>query len=151
MASWDMFRELENLRREIDDTFRGFGYGRPTSGFLSQFSSRRFPEVNLSEDEGKIYADALVPGVEPREINLSLLRNTLTIEGERKPPFSLEGQVVHRSELGFGKFSRTIELPVEVDPNNITAECRDGVLHITLAISEGAKPKKIEVAQFSQQ
>ncbi|BCS52948.1 Hsp20/alpha crystallin family protein [Geobacter sp. SVR] len=146
MASWDMFRELENMRREIDRTFRGYGYSRPFTAFLSPLSTRRFPEVNLSEDEGQIHAEALVPGVEPKEINISLLRNTLTIEGERKPPFALEGQVVHRSELGFGKFSRTIELPVEVDPNRITAECRDGILHIALAKSENAKPRKIEIS-----
>jgi HSP20 family protein len=151
MASWDIFRELESLRREIDQTFRGYGYSRPFTAFLSPFSTRRFPEVNLSEDDGQIHAEALVPGVEPKEISVSLLRNTLTIEGERKPPFPLEGQVVHRSELGFGKFSRTIELPVEVDPDRITAECRDGILRISLAKSENTKPRKIEITQRPSQ
>ena len=89
--------------------------------------------------------EALVPGVDPKETDLSVLRNTLTISGERKPLVEQPGQIIHRSELSFGKFSRTMELPADIDPELITAECRDGVLLITLAKAEHAKPKKIDV------
>ncbi|SNB46063.1 Hsp20/alpha crystallin family protein [Geobacter sp. DSM 9736] len=145
MASWDMFRELDNLRREIDDAFRSFGGSRPLSGFLTPVSPRRFPLINLSEDEGHVYLDALLPGVDPAGIDLSVLRNTVTISGERKPPAEEKGQVVHRSELGFGRFSRTIEVPVEVDSENVTAEYRDGVMRLKFGKPESAKPKKIEI------
>lgn len=146
MATWDLFKELDNLRREIDDAFRGTGRNRsygPT--FLSPATSRRFPLVNFSEDEGHVYIEALVPGVDPKDIDLTVLRNTITISGERKPFEQKEGQIVHRSELGSGTFSRTLELPVDIDPEKITAACRDGIMLITLAKAEHARPKKIDI------
>jgi HSP20 family protein len=146
MATWDVFRELDNLRREIDEAFRGAGYSRPAGPtFLSPATTRRFPLVNFSEDEGHVYIEALVPGVDPKDIDLSVLRNTITISGERKPTVGKEGEIVHRSELSYGKFSRTLELPVEMNPENVGATCKDGIMHITLAKAEHAKPKKIEI------
>lgn len=146
MASWDVFRELDNLRREIDEAFRGVGVSRPlASTFLSPVTTRRFPLVNFNEDEGHVYLEALVPGVDPKDIELSVLRNTITITGERKPFAEQQGQIIHRTELGSGKFSRTLELPIEIDPNKIDAQCKDGVMRITLAKAEHAKAKKIEI------
>ncbi|QXE86164.1 Hsp20/alpha crystallin family protein [Geomonas nitrogeniifigens] len=145
MASWDVFRELDNLRREIDEAFRGVGVNRsfgPT--FLSPVTTRRFPMVNFSEDEGNVYVEALIPGVDPKDVDLSVLRNTLTISGERKPFAEVKG-IVHRSELGSGKFSRTLELPVDIDANRISARCKDGIMTVTLAKAEHAKPKRIEI------
>lgn len=146
MATWDLFKELDNLRREIDEAFRGTGISRPWGPtFLSPATSRRFPLVNCSEDEGHVYIEALVPGVDPKDIELSVLRNTITISGERKPFEQKQGQIVHRSELGSGSFSRTLELPVDIDPDKVTACCKDGIMQITLAKAEHAKPKKIEI------
>ena len=146
MASWGFFNELDNLRREIDEAFRGAGVARPlTTTFLSPTSARRFPLVNLSEDEGQICLDALLPGIDPKELQLSLLRETLTITGARKSPAELKGAILHRDELGSGKFTRTVDLPCEIDPDRTSAEYRDGVLRITMAKSEHAKPKRIEV------
>lgn len=146
MANWDVFKELDNLRREIDDAFRGFKTGQPLgSPFLSQMVSRCFPLLNMSEDEGHVYISALLPGVDPQGVELSVLRNTLTIAGERKAPAEERGQIIHRSELGFGKFSRTIEVPVDLDPEKISAEYRDGIMFITLGKPESAKPKKIDI------
>jgi HSP20 family protein len=146
MATWDVFKELDNLRREIDEAFRGAGIGQPFgSTFLSPVTTRRFPLVNFSEDEGHVYIEALVPGVDPKDVDLTVLRNTVTISGERKPFVEKEGQIVHRSELGSGKFSRTLELPVDIDPDKITASCNNGIMQITLAKAEHAKPKKIDI------
>jgi HSP20 family protein len=146
MASWDVFRELDNLRREIDEAFRGAGFSRPIgTTFLAPLTTRRFPLVNFSEDEGHVYVDALVPGVDPKDTDLSVLRNTITISGERKPFVEQKGHIVHRSELGSGKFSRTVELPIDIDPNRISAECKDGIMRIILDKAEHAKPKKIEI------
>ena len=146
MATWDMFKELDNLRREIDAAFRGSGQDQPFGPtFLSATSSRRFPLVNFSEDEGHVYLDALLPGVDPKDLDVSVLRNTVTLSGERKPFVEAERQVVHRAELGSGKFSRTLELPADIDPNQISAQCKDGIMRVTLAKAEHAKPKKIDI------
>ena len=146
MASWDMFRELDNLRREVDEAFRGAGFSRPFgSTFLAPITTRRFPLVNFSEDDANLYVAALLPGVDPTNIDLSVVRNSVTMNGERKVFEEQEGQIVHRCELGSGKFSRTLELPVDVDPDKINAECKDGILRIILGKAEYAIPKKIEI------
>lgn len=146
MANWDLFKELDNLRREIDDAFRGAGINRPFGATFLSPSTRRFPLVNFSEDEGHIYVEALLPGVAPEDTDLTVLRNTITISGERRPFVEEKGQIVHRSELGSGRFSRTLELPVDIDPEKVSAESRDGILRITLAKAEHAKPKKIAIS-----
>lgn len=146
MASWDMLRELDNLRREVDEAFRGAGLGRPFgSTFLAPITTRRFPLVNFSEDDGNLYIDALIPGVDPKNIDLTVVGNSITISGERKPFEEQQGQIVHRCELGSGKFSRTSELPVDIDPDKIKAECKDGIMRITLGKAERAIPRKIEI------
>ncbi len=146
MASWSIFNELDNLRREIDEAFRGAGVARPLGAtFLSPTSGRRFPLLNLSEDEEHLYIEAMLPGVDPKELQLSLLRGSLTLSGERKAP--AEKGLLHRSELGFGKFSRTVDLPADINADKTTAEYKDGVMRITMAKSEYAKPRKIEIRQ----
>ena len=146
MATWDVFREMDSLRREIDEAFRGAGLRSPFGPLsLAPVTARRFPQMNLSEDEGHLYVEALVPGVVPGDIDLTVVRNTVTISGERKPFADQKGQVVHRSELGSGKFTRTLELPVDVDANKVSAQCKDGILRVTLSKPEHAKPKKVEI------
>jgi len=146
MASWDMLRELDNLRREVDEAFRGAGLNRPFgSTFLAPVTTRRFPLVNFSEDDGNLFVDALLPGVDPKNIDLTVVRNSVTISGERKPFEEQKGQIVHRSELGTGKFSRTLELPVDINHDKIKAECKDGIMQITLGKAEHAIPRKIEI------
>jgi HSP20 family protein len=146
MASRGFFDELNSLRREIDDAFRVAGVARPlATTFLAPYSTRRFPLISLSEDEEQICLDALLPGIDPKELQLSLLRETITITGARKSPIEQSGGLVHRNELGSGKFSRTVDLPSEIDPDRTTAEYHDGVLRILMAKSEHAKPRKIDV------
>jgi HSP20 family protein len=144
MASWSVFNELENFRRELDEAFRGAGAPRPlATAFLAPSSGRRFPMLNLSEDDERVYIDVLVPGCDPRELQLTMLRGALTISGERKPP--TEKGFIHRSELGYGKFSRTVDLPTDINVDNTTAEYKDGVMRISMTKSEHAKPRKIEI------
>jgi len=145
MASWDMFRELDTLRREIDAAFRGIGNGRLLApAFLG--SGGRFPQVNLREDENHLYVDALVPGVEPEALEMTVMGNTLTLAGERQgfDP-SDTAYVWHRNERGAGRFQRTIELPGDIDNGAIAAACRNGVLTVTVNKAESAKPKKIAI------
>ncbi|UFS72523.1 Hsp20/alpha crystallin family protein [Geomonas sp. RF6] len=147
MASWDIFRELDSLRREMDEAFRGVGFNRPmAASFLSPQAARRFPLVNLSEDEGHVYLEALLPGVDPKQTELSVLRNSVSISGERKPFAEQRGQIVHRSELGSGKFTRTLEIPVDINPDNISAQYNDGILRITMPKAEHVRPKKIDIS-----
>lgn len=147
MANWDLFREMENLRREFDQAFSGAGFGRLLDpAFMPGLGARRYPRINLREDQDHIYVDALLPGVDPKGLEMTVLRGTLTLAGERK---EVEGEqqpsAWHRRERGTGKFLRTVELPVEVDVDKVQADYRNGLLTVRLPKAEAAKPRRIAV------
>lgn len=147
MAAFDGFEELESLRREIDRAFEGFGT-EPFSrvAFLPGRSPRRYPLINLYEDKDSISVEALAPGVNPESLNLSVVRNTLTISGEKRAVNgTVKPEAFHRNERASGKFVRAVELPVEVDETNVKAEYKNGLLLVHLPKSEKAKPRQISV------
>ncbi|MEJ2201113.1 MAG: Hsp20/alpha crystallin family protein [Desulfuromonadaceae bacterium] len=145
MANWDLFREMDALRREIDEAFRGFGmsqFQRPT--FFPGLGTGDFPRINLSEDEHNLYVEALVPGLTPQDLDLNILHGALTLSGERKEN-GTDHRTWHRRERGNDRFLRTIELPTPVDVAKVDAEYHNGILTVTLPKAEEAKPKKIAV------
>ena len=149
MAESDPFRTIDALRREIDKAFEDFGLRGepfPRVAFLPGRSARRYPLITLHEDMEKVYVKALAPGVDPDSLNLTVVRNALTISGEKGTiPREINSENFHRNERASGKFVRTIELPVEVDEDHMQAEYRNGLLLITLSKAEKAKPKHISV------
>lgn len=147
MRNWDLLREMNQMQREMDEVFRGLGLGRRFGhSTAAGFALRDWPRVNLREDADHIYVEALLPGVEPDKIDMNVLGNTLTLAGERAG-FEGEknGRTWHRRERGAGKFLRTIELPVEINPDKVKAEYRNGLLLVTLPKVEEAKPKRISI------
>jgi HSP20 family protein len=141
---------LEALRRDIDRAFNNAGFANEPAfrtAFLPGRGARRYPLVNLSEDRDHIYVEALAPGIDPASIDLAVVRNILTISGEkRRHPENIKPEAFHRSERAAGRFVRTIELPIEVDIDQVKAEYRHGLLMVTLPKAEIAKPKKISVS-----
>ncbi len=144
MANWDVFRELDNLRREMDEAFRGAGiYRRPlASAFLSPVTSHRFPLVNFSEDEGHVYIDALVPGVDPKDTDLTVLRNTITISAPVSR--SMPGNPTY-SEFELASYYRQFSIPESLDHEKAKADLVNGILTLRVPKAEVAKPRKIEI------
>jgi HSP20 family protein len=141
----DILREMENLRREIDGAFKGFGVGGfLETSFLPGIGLQRFPQVNLAQDKDNVYAEVLVPGVDAKDLDLTVMRGVLTLSGERKDSTDVK-KTWHRRERGYSKFMRTIDLPCDVDADKVVAKFSNGVLLVTLPIQEKAKPKKITV------
>ena len=85
MASWDLFREMESMTRDMDNLLRSFGAGRGLEpSFAAAFGGRGYPRINLREDENNFYLEALLPGIDAKALEMSVLKNTLTMAGERK-------------------------------------------------------------------
>jgi HSP20 family protein len=139
---------MSEMQRDMDEVLRGFGVGRLFSPvFEPALGLRSWPRINLREDGEHLYVEALLPGVAPERIDMNVLGNTLTLAGERLAADSGgNGRTWHRRERGTGKFLRTIELPVEIDPARVKAEYKNGLLCVTLPKAEAAKPKKISIA-----
>lgn len=136
----DMWGELNRMRHELDRMFSGEG-GR--GGPL--LSGAVYPPLNLWEDEDHLYVEAELPGFELDDLDITVTgENQLSLKGTRKSP-ELEGGAWHRRERGFGSFSRMIELPQHVNPEDVDAEFKYGVLTLRMAKKEEAKPRRIEV------
>jgi HSP20 family protein len=149
MAEWNPWQGLESLRHEVNRAFEDFGFRTEPSSrsaFLPGRAARRYPLINLHEDRDQVYIEALAPGVDPASLQLTVVRNTLTITGEkRRVPGEVKPEAFHRSERATGKFVRSIELPVEVDENTVKADYQNGLLVVTLPKTEKARPKQINV------
>lgn len=146
MINWNLFREMENLRREMDQLFSGTAAGSlGESAFLPGLGTRRYPRVNVREDADNYYLEALLPGVDSKQLDMNVVGSTLTLSGERAEVEENHGKTWHRRERGAGKFLRSIELPGEIDSPKVNAEYRNGVLRVVLPKSAAAKPKRIDV------
>ena len=145
MATWNLYRDMENLRHEIDEAFRGFG-GRGLFGpaFHAGRGFRRQPPINLYADAENLYVEVLVPGMEAAELDLTVQENVLTVSGERKMVEDKD-RTWHRRERENGKFVRTLELPVDVEADQVKASCRNGLLSVTLPKAAAARPKKVNI------
>jgi HSP20 family protein len=141
LVRWDPFSEFRGLRRAMD---RGvFEFYGPTV-WRNAETSLTFP-VDLSETDGQVVVKAALPGIQPEDVDISVIDGVLTIEGETKSEEKSEAENYHRREIRYGAFSRAITLPTEVDDARAEAEFRDGVLTVTLPKAEEARPKQIKV------
>jgi HSP20 family protein len=148
MAQWNPFEDLQALRNEINRAFEGIDEPQAARqvAFLPGKGPRRYPLINLLEDNNHLYIEALTPGVDPQSLNLTLMQNRLTISGEKsRIAGEVRSEAFHRSERASGKFFRTVDLPVEVDEGALEAEYKNGLLLVTIRKAEKAKPKQINV------
>jgi HSP20 family protein len=133
-------KEVENLskrmRKFMDEFPEGISF--EVGGFN--------PKLDLAEDENNIIINVELPGILKENVKLSVQDNILTIKGEKKKNIEDEKVNYFRSERVFGAFSRSIELPVDVDVDNISAKFENGVLFILLAKTQKTtKEKTIEI------
>ena len=130
--------EFDRMRREMDKIFR----------LVSSPSLRApagYPAVNTWADKDKIIVKAELPGVQEKDIDISIEGDTLTISGERKSLGLPDDVVFHRQERRNGKFTRVLKMPYQVDPDKVAALLKNGVLEVNLERSEADKPRKISV------
>ncbi len=141
IKKWDPFRELVSLREDMDRLFNAF-FGKPLA---EESEGVWIPVIDIEEDNENFIVSAELPGLKKEDVKISVRGNLLTISGERKKEIETKNKTYHRVERMYGKFSRTISLPSDVDVGKIKAVYKDGVLHITLPKPETMKSKEIEV------
>ncbi|MDQ5988016.1 MAG: 18 kDa heat shock protein [Syntrophus sp. SKADARSKE-3] len=130
------FRELQRLQRDINRAF---------SGLDSYLSVQEYPALNIWGSTDNVIVTAELPGVDPDIINIAVVNDNLTLSGSRDPEVLKEGEVNHRNERNFGKFSRSVNLPFAVDAEKVTATYEKGILTIILPRAEKEKPRKISI------
>lgn len=134
---------LMDLRKQMDrlfeDFFRGFDLA-PLSG-LGEWT----PSVDVKETETSVVVQAELPGIEPKDLDVNITGDTLTIKGERQEQKEEKGETYHRIERRYGAFSRSIPLPAEVDPEKVDATYDKGVLTINLSKKKPSPSKSIRI------
>jgi HSP20 family protein len=137
------FGDFDRLRRELDDLFSLTGM--PSS--IRSAAPGAFPAINIGSTPESVEVYAFVPGIDPKQVDVTIDRGVMTISGERQSALPKDDAKVnvYGNERFAGRFRRAITLPEDVDPAKCDAKYSDGVLHITLSRRESAKPKRIEI------
>ncbi len=138
-----LFGQFERLRRDLDDVF---GVSSLPSSIRS-VSAGTLPAINVGRTSTSIEVYVFAPGLDAAKIDVSLDRGVLHIAGERPSAIPADDAKlqVYTRERGSGSFSRAISLPDDVDPGQVNASYRDGVLQVSIARREAAQPKRITV------
>ena len=141
LTRWDPFRDVAVLQDRMNRLFQDF-----TPRGEQELAAGNFaPPVDIYEDEHNITVKAELPGIDPKDVDVRVEINTLTITGERKFEKEEKEENFHRIERRYGTFVRSFTLPNTVDTDNVKADYENGVLKIQLAKRAEARPKQIKV------
>ena len=142
---WDPFEEIGKFQREVGNLFgRTFGMLEPLA---STQLTALFPPMEAFYTKNVLVLRAFVPGVVPKEVEISVTGNLLTIKGERKITPSVPPEGYLFSEVTYAKFERTLTLPEGLNTEKIHATSANGVLEITIPVTEAVLPKKVVVEE----
>jgi HSP20 family protein len=136
------FRDFERMRRNMDRLWDSF-FERGVRG--ADEDGEWLPYLDVAETKNEIVVKAEVPGMDAKDIDISLSDGLLTIKGEKKQEREEKEENYHLVERSYGAFTRSIRLPKEVQSDKISASYKNGVLKVTLPKSEEAKKKEIKI------
>jgi HSP20 family protein len=143
LVQWRPFREVSRLRSEMDRLWdEYFGPGRRA---FQPMEEAWMPAVDVSETADKVTVKAEIPGMEAKDIEISMVGDTLTIKGEKKVEREEKDENYHMVERSYGSFSRAMKLPAVVEADKVEATYKTGVLTVVLPKKEEVKPKAIEI------
>jgi len=136
---------LHRFRNEMDRLFQSF-FDEPFGAVGRSWAQAGWgPPLDVQETDKEILVRAEIPGVHADELELSISGGALVISGEKKETEEKKEKGYFYQERRFGSFRREVPLPSAVDEENVTAEYKDGVLHVTLHKAQEALPRKIQV------
>jgi HSP20 family protein len=142
LAPWRPFRELSTLPRDFDELFADF-FGEeariPTRWTVP------LPAVESFVKDGELVVRADLPGIDPKEVELSVEGRHLILRGERRTKEEHKEKAYFYREVGYGRFERSVELPDGVDTESIKATYHDGVLEVTMKAPKGMVAKKVPI------
>lgn len=134
----DVFAELDRLQREMQQT-------ADLSPNIRGVARGSFPALNVGGTPKSVEIYAFAPGVDPATLEVVIEKGVLTIAGERKLDAVPEKASIHIDERFAGRFRRIVSLPEDSNAAAVQAKYRDGVLHISVARTEAAQPRKIQI------
>jgi HSP20 family protein len=135
-----LFEEFDRLQREMDQLFGAW----PQAGIRSGRAGA-FPPINIGVTSDEVHVYAFAPGFDASRFDVSIQQNVLSIGGSRKPA-ARENCTWYLRERFEGDFRRAVTLPEDVDPDQVEATYRDGVLHLVVKRRAAVRPRQITIA-----
>ena len=144
LIRWNPMNNMFSLRQRMnhffDDVFRPIA---PNDSWLSEWNWQ--PTVDIYDNDENIVIKAELPGIDKKDIDIDVQNGVLTLKGERNVDNEVKEDKFYRRERMFGRFERVFRLPADVDPSQINAGYKDGVLSIDIPKPQGQKAKQIAV------
>ncbi|OGV76408.1 MAG: heat-shock protein Hsp20 [Methylotenera sp. RIFCSPLOWO2_02_FULL_45_14] len=148
-GTWPSLHPITSMEKAFDRFF-----GRrwpslwsdiPAVDTLFEFEGLRLPSLDVIDRDAEVVVRAEIPGIEKKDINISLADNVLTIKGQTSSESKEEKGDYYRHEISSSSFARSVSLPGNVDESKVVANLKDGILEVTLPKSESSKRKTIKV------
>ncbi len=143
IIKFDPFRDMITLRDKMNKLFEDAFVQRGED--KDMISSAWLPAVDIFESDNELVLTAEVPGIDEKDIEISLENNVLSIKGERKFDKETKEENYHRIERSYGTFYRSFTLPSHVDSEKINAVHENGILKIRMSKKHELKPKKVKI------
>ncbi|HAJ25703.1 MAG TPA: Hsp20/alpha crystallin family protein [Syntrophus sp. (in: bacteria)] len=131
----DLFPEMQRLQRDMNRLFTG----------IPRAVGQENPAINVWSGENDYIVTAELAGIDPHKLDISVKGDGLTFSGNHGVEPLKEGETYHRQERASGRFSRTVQLPFQIDSEKVTAKYEKGVLRMTLPRLKSDKPRKISI------
>jgi HSP20 family protein len=141
LLPFNPFRELDRIHREMNDFFDSSFINLPLQGRKTGIG----PPVDVFKTDKELIMLVEAPGLSSDDIEITTTEDTLTIKGELKSPMLSDDAKVLRRERRYGSFSRTFELPVPIKPEEVKAVYKNGIVKISIPLSEKHIPHSVQI------
>lgn len=139
---WKPFGEVSSLRKEMDNLLNNF---LGETSFPRSFSQEWNPSVDVSETDDQLLIKAELPGLDAKDVNVSISGDILTVKGEKKKEEEKKDEHFHSTERFYGSFQRSFRLPANIKTDEVDATFKKGVLQLVLRKTEDSRKKEIEI------
>jgi HSP20 family protein len=139
MRSWQPFTSIETIRQQLDKVFDQLATTRDNS------EATWMPALEVADAGDNFVLKAQLPGIDPKDIDVQVTPEAISISGERRYENTEEKSGYVRSEFRYGKFHRMLPLPAPIQNDSVQAECKDGILTLTLPKVTEARNKVVKI------
>ena len=143
----NVFDEMERLFENVypSNWARPFRYNFPLANELATSFETTIPKVDVIERDGEIFIKAMMPGVDKKDIDISITKNSVTISGKTSHEEKEENDNYYRCEISKGSYMRTLMLPENVDEDRAKAKFKNGMLELTIPKMEVSHRRNVKV------
>jgi HSP20 family protein len=143
LEKWNPTREMDRFRREFDDLIDRFGFDRDFFGGRERRALE--PAIETCIEDGKFIVRTDLPGIDPKDVDIKVAGDLLTIKGSREDRSETKKGDYFRREIRYGAFERAVTLPAGLKADDLKATYRNGVLELSAPMPKEAAPKEVKI------